>query len=211
MKYSAIVLAGGVGTRSGLKINKVYSEYNNKVILNYSIDLFLKDKDCGQVIVVCNKDDFNKYSKCPLTSRLILAYPGNTRQESVLHGMAAVVNDYVMIHDGARPFIDERIINDCKQSLMIHKAVLVAMPCSDTIKYGHEYIEKTLDRSLLYVAQTPQCFHTSFYYDLAIKAYKDNINVTDDCSIVEIYSKENIAIVKGSNKNIKLTWPEDFK
>lgn len=209
-QYSAVIVAAGKGSRSGLGMNKVYAPLNGKCVLQHSLDVFLNDPSCGQIIVVCDIEDYHHYMGSVEDGRIILAKGGSTRQHSVLNGVCAAIYDTVMIHDGARPYIDQTIIDRCKQALLTHESALVCMPCIDTIKYGHDHIEKTLDRSLLYVAQTPQCFHTSVYMDCAIAIMEKGIAVTDDCQIMELCGHDDIAIVQGSSKNIKLTWPSDF-
>lgn len=208
--YSAVIVAAGKGSRSGLTMNKVYAPLDNTCVLQHSIDVFKHDTDCGQIIIVCDIADYYHYMPSVDDGRILLAKGGTTRQHSVLNGVCAAIYDTVMIHDGARPFIDQSMIDRCKQALTMHESALVCMPCIDTIKYGHDHIEKTLDRSLLYVAQTPQCFHTKVYLDRAIDIMNQGISVTDDCQIMELSGHDDIAIVRGSSKNIKLTWPTDF-
>ena len=210
MKYSAIIVAAGKGSRSGLSINKVYSLLAQRRVLEYSLELFLSDPDCCQVVCVVNIEEFNKYFPMKYDQKIVLAQGGTTRQQSVLNGMAAVTQDVVMIHDGARPYVSVDIIQRCKEVLAHHEAACVCMPCVDTIKQGNGRIETTLDRSLLYVAQTPQCFHSDNYFKHACLAMRQNVSVTDDCSIMEWAGCDDIAIVQGSSLNVKLTWPDDF-
>lgn len=208
--YSAVIVAAGKGSRSGLTMNKVYAPLEGRCVLEHSLSVFQNDPDCGQIIVVCDIDDFKHHMGPIEDGRIILAKGGPTRQQSVLNGVSAAIYDTVLIHDGARPYIDQTILDRCKQALATHESALVCMPCIDTIKYGHDHIEKTLDRSLLYVAQTPQCFHTRSYMDCAISIMNQGITVTDDCQIMELSDHDDIAIVQGSSKNVKLTWPADF-
>ena len=209
-QYSAVIVAAGKGSRSGLTMNKVYAPLDDKCVLQHALDVFLNDPDCGQIIIVCDIHDYYHYMGMVENGRIILAKGGSTRQHSVLNGVSAAIYDTVMIHDGARPYINQQILDRCKKALATHESALVCMPCIDTIKYGHDHIEKTLDRSLLYVAQTPQCFHTSIFMDCAINIMNQGINVTDDCQIMELCGHDDIAIVQGSSKNVKLTWPSDF-
>lgn len=211
MKYSAVIVAAGKGSRSGLQMNKVYSMLDGRCVLEHSLDIFLNDSDCTQVICVVDVADFYHYLPHKQNQKIILASGGTTRQQSVLNGIAPVLEDVVMIHDGARPFITQEIIDRCKTLMSSHEAVCTCMPCTDTIKIGQSTIQSTLDRSTLVVAQTPQCFHTQQYYQLALKAMEENINVTDDCSILEWAGCKDIVVALGSSKNIKLTWPSDFE
>ena len=101
MKYDAIVVAGGVGKRADLGFNKVlYRMRDGKTVLNHSCLNFINDDDCQKLIVVCN---FELDFKC---DKLVTVPGGKERYESVLNGLNEVTSDYVLIHDGARPFLD---------------------------------------------------------------------------------------------------------
>ena len=101
MKYDAIVVAGGVGKRADLGFNKVlYRTRDGKTVLNHSCLNFINDDDCQKLIVVCN---FELDFKC---DKLVVVPGGKERYESVLNGLNEVTSDYVLIHDGARPFLD---------------------------------------------------------------------------------------------------------
>ena len=141
---------------------------------------------------------------------------GKERYHSVYEGLKMVERDTknVYIHDGARPFIDQDVLNRVKKQMEQVEACVVGMPVKDTIKVVNQesVVEKTPDRSLLWQIQTPQVFS----YKLIIKAYErlmisDQKGITDDAMVVETLTDTPIKLVKGSYKNIKITTPEDLK
>jgi len=117
-----------------------------------------------------------------------------------------------MVHDGARPYLDEKSLKRIKKALKTDDAVLLSVPCKDTIKKVGEdgYIELTYDRGTLCAAQTPQAFRTDLLLECMKKAEAEKFTGTDDCSVVETFSDVRIKTVEGSYANIKITTPEDM-
>ena len=117
MNYSVIVLAAGRGSRTNLDYNKVFYTFENgQTVLNKSLSVFLSDEDCKQVVLVCA--DYEKdyvIENYLYDSRIQVVTGGQTRQDSVYNGLQIVDQDYVMIHDGARPFVEKKWILDLKQ------------------------------------------------------------------------------------------------
>jgi len=210
MKYSALIVAAGSGSRMNLGFNKVYAKLqDDKTILETTIQVFEKDTDCEEIIVVTDQEDFEKY--IGHKENVLIVNGGNTRQQSVSNGLQNVHTDYVFIHDGARPYVDEDSLNRLKQSLEVNKAALLAVPCKDTIKVTKDgFVENTPDRSTLIAAQTPQAFETKLILSCMKMAEEAGFTGTDDCSIVERFSQEKIAVVEGSYANIKITTKEDL-
>lgn len=213
MKYSAVIVAAGSGTRMKLGYNKVYARIQgNDTILEKTMSVFLNDPDCQQVVVVTDPDTFQKEVSSRIPGRIVLAKGGATRQESVASGLGAVMSRYVMIHDGARPYITQELLHSLKNELEHHDAVIPGVPCKDTIKVVKDgYIEKTIPRDTLMAAQTPQAFRTDLILTCMHKAIIDGYTGTDDAELVEKYSDTKIKVIEGSYKNIKITTPEDLK
>ena len=134
---------------------------------------------------------------------------GNTRQKSVYNALQAVNNEYVLIHDGARPLIRKDTISYVLQAVLDKNAVSVMTKTTDTIKEVDETgrIIKTIDRSKLYNTQTPQAFKTSIIKN-AHEILKEG-NFTDDCSMLEELNIP-VYIVNGSYTNIKITTKSDL-
>lgn len=213
MKYSVVIVAAGTGSRMGLGYNKVYAPlHDGRSILMHTIDVFEKDMECTQIIVVTEADDFMRMICDNWPDKVVLAKGGSSRQESVCHGLLAVKEDVVMIHDGARPYVKQENLDALKAALAGHKAACLMVPCKDTISVVEDgYIVNALDRSSLRAAQTPQVFQTDLILSCMRQAFADGFVGTDDCSLVLRYSKEKICVVDGSYENIKITTPEDLK
>ena len=204
MKYDAIVLGGGVGKRADLGFNKVlYKMKNGKTVLNNACDIFLNDCDCQRVIVVCNFDiDFSN-------DKLIVTSGGKERYESVLNGLKHVTSEYVLIHDGARPFLDKEDLDNLKDEVAKYDCALLAKKAVDTIKYVDDgFVDKTIDRAHIYYALTPQGFKS----EIVKGAYSsiDLLGITDDASVCEKCGYK-VRIVECIHDNHKLTLKDDFK
>lgn len=209
MDYSCVIVAAGKGSRMNLGYNKVYYMLDDKCILEHTIKAFKDDHDCKEIIVVCDIDDFKAHIK---DDDVILVSGGATRSDSVYNGLQKVSYEYVMIHDGARPYVSSKILDDTKQCLSKHNACVAMVDCKDTIKkVVDNKVVKTYVRSTLKNAQTPQSFKTSLIIEAYQKAIADNFIATDDASIYEVYGKDDVYVIEGSYDNIKITTIEDIK
>lgn len=219
MKYYAIILASGTGSRSGLDIPKQFYKLKNKTILEYSIEIFEKHQNIDNIIVVSNPDfidltkeiiEKNNYKK---VKKLLPG--GSTRQKSSYIGVSSI-NDAeakVLIHDAVRPFVSKQIIDDCISALDKYNAVNVAIESSDTILEVDEnnFIKSIPNRKSLMRCQTPQCFNLATIKQAHEFANNDsNYTATDDCGLVLRYKLDKVFIVKGDEKNIKITYPSDL-
>lgn len=213
MKYAAVIVAAGSGTRMKLGYNKVYAKMRDeRTILNHTLDVFRADRDCIQIVIVTEALTYYQNMEGDWPGMITLAKGGKTRQESVRNGLMAVIADYVMIHDGARPYLDEKSLKRIRKALKQDDAVLLSVACKDTIKQvdAEGYIVQTYDRSTLCAAQTPQAFRTELLMECMKKAEREGFTGTDDCSLVEAFSDVRVKTVKGSYANIKITTPEDL-
>lgn len=219
IKCTAIVLAAGQGKRMGTKVQKQYLELEGKPVLYYSLRTFEDCKLIDEIVLVvganqkeyCEKEIVSKF--CFRKVKAIVE-GGAERYHSVSNGLQEVNDGYVLIHDGARPFVNEEILQRVYDEVVKYKACVVGMPVKDTIKIADEngFADITPDRSLLWQVQTPQAFESS----LIKEAYKklmesDTINVTDDAMVVEQMLGEKVKLVRGSYENIKITTPDDLK
>ncbi len=212
MEYSAVIVAAGSGARMNLGYNKVYYKINGVPILQMAMSLFIWDEDCKQIVVVTDNRDYHEHIKENASGKIMIAKGGETRQDSVANGLEAVISDKVMIHDGARPYLDEETLMAVKRELEQEEAVCVMVPCTDTIKRVEgDYIVETIPRVELRAAQTPQAFSTDLIRSCMKKAQEDHYVGTDDCSLVEKYSDVKIKIVEGTFENKKITTMEDLK
>lgn len=211
MDYSCVIVAAGSGSRTGLDYNKVFHKIDNKTVIEHSVSNFIFDNDCKQIIIVINKLELELFKDLYLNDKVEFTEGGASRQDSVYNGLQKVTEDYVMIHDGARPYISMDVINKVKLALNDYDACLVMVKSIDTIKIVKDnIIFNTPERKTLYNAQTPQAFKT----DLIIKSYNslytNKLTVTDDAEAVEKMSDKDIYVIDGDYSNIKITTTEDL-
>ena len=214
MNYSVIVLAAGRGSRTNLDYNKVFYTFENgQTVLDKSLSVFLSDEDCKQVVLVCADYEKEYVSEhYSYDTRIQIVQGGKTRQDSVYNGLQVVNQDYVMIHDGARPFVEKKWISDLKYTLETESACLLMVPSVDTTKIVVDgYVKESLERKLVYHAQTPQCFKTGLIKECHQLAKNKQVQATDDAQLVEWFSDVKVKVVLSSFTNKKITLPEDLK
>lgn len=205
MKYDAIVVANGSGTRAELGFNKVFFVMkNNKTVLENACNVFVNDKDCEHIIIVTDEQD-----KVFKNEKIILVNGGPKRIDSVKNGLAKATCEYVFIHDGARPFLKKEDNDKLKNALMTYDGALLVSKNVNTIKLVKDgTVEKTLNREQIYNALTPQVFKTNLIIDAYnIVALED---ITDDSMVFEKMGHK-VKAVEGDPTNIKLTTRKDFE
>lgn len=210
MKYDAIVLAGGRGTRLNLGYNKVFYEMDNgKTVLENAMKPFLTDRDCQRVIIAVSDEDKKKIKVHP---KIVFVQNGEERFNSVYNALLKVEAEYVMIHDGARPYIALDDIKNLKKTLEEEKVCMLGIRAKDTIKVVENgYVVKTLDRNTIYMAQTPQCFKSDEIIKAYEMAHRSDRKFTDDASVYEVYYHKPIRMVDSTNSNNKITFIDDLK
>lgn len=219
MKCTAIVLAAGQGKRMKTKVQKQFLLLNGKPLLYYSLACFQNSREIDEIILVTGKEsldfcrkeivDFYGFSKVKA-----IVPGGKERYDSVYAGLCACEGaDYVLIHDGARPFVTEEIICRIKEAVIVYQACIAGMPSKDTVKIADEgqMVAATPKRSLVWTIQTPQAFSYELIKEAHEKARQGDMNeITDDAMVVEAFSDQSIRLVEGSYENIKVTTPEDI-
>lgn len=220
-KVTAIVLAAGQGKRMNTSVAKQFLMLQDKPIIYYTLKAFEQSK-VDEIILVTGegqidycKDEIVELYHIRKVTKIIEG--GKERYDSVYRGLSnAQTSDYVLIHDGARPFIKVEAIDTMIDLVKECKACVLGMPVKETIKViddvGH--IVATPNRNTLWAAQTPQAFE----YSLIMQAYEDyyknkdvvNLVVTDDAMLFEIYGKLPVMMFPGDYNNIKITTPEDL-
>lgn len=220
-KITAVILAAGQGKRMNTPVAKQFLLLRDKPVLYYSLEAF-QESCVNNIILVVGNDQvdycrehiiepygFGKVSK--------IIEGGRERYDSVYNALINTENsDYVLIHDGARPFITTELIETLVKHVIEDKACIVGTPVKETIKVINEegVITATPNRNTLWAAQTPQAFE----YTLIKKAYdlfrgdinKENRGITDDAMVYEIYQKRPVKMIFGDYNNLKLTTPEDL-
>ncbi len=206
--FSVIITAGGTSSRYGNK-NKLLELIDDKTVIEHTVNAFLGFDSITEIIIPTNKSIKDEIEHLLTDSRIKITEGGDSRQKSVYKGLQEVTNPYVIIHDGARPLVQEGVISQTMDLVVLKDAVSVMTKTTDTIKEVDETgkIIKTIDRSKLYNTQTPQAFKTSLIKDVheKLKAY----SFTDDASMLE---EEGIPvyIIIGSYTNIKITTKSDL-
>lgn len=219
-KNIAIVLAAGRGSRMGTDVPKQFLKIDGKPVLYYSLKVFQENPYIDEIVLVIGKE-YQEYcyeqivGRYGLTKVTTMVSGGAERYHSVYEGLKACSDcKYVFIHDGARPFVTDAIIERCIETVRANDACVVGMPVKDTIKIADEdgYISSTPPRNKVWMVQTPQVFS----YPLIRNAYEKMLcsnmaGITDDAMVAEAFSNQKVRLVEGSYENIKITTPEDIK
>ena len=206
-KIIAVVLAAGRGTRAGGRISKQWQPLLGKPLIAWTIEPFLANPLVSQVVVVHHLDDKNLLSKLP--TKILCVAGGANRNDSVRRALAAIKTlapDFVLIHDAARPCLDQSLLSKCIAAMLADGASAPAVAVQDTLWRSTDQVFDTINRANVFRAQTPQCFA----YALIQSAHKSvQINATDDVQIVQA-AGHAVTIVAGNEDNIKVTLPGDF-
>ena len=215
---SAIILAGGKGKRMGSAISKQFIDIKGKPIIYYTLKKFSENKKIDNIIVVLPEDEV-KYFKENILKKYELrinkiVIGGKERQDSVYNALKSLKNsstDIVLIHDGARPFISERIINEGIKFAEIYGAAAPGVMPKDTIKVKNEknFSVDTPNRANLVSIQTPQVFKFDEILECHEKIRYNGEMVTDDTMVVEKFGY-SVYLYDGEYTNIKVTTPEDL-
>lgn len=217
-KYAAIVLAAGSGKRMNSKVHKQYLIIQDRPVLYYSLKAF-EDSAVDEIVLVvgkgeeefCRKEIVDKYG---ISKVKAIVEGGKERYHSVFEGLKQTSDaDYVLIHDGARPFVNQDIIRRCIQEVQKYQACVVGMPVKDTIKIADEegYAKQTPDRKNVWMIQTPQTFSYALIYEAYEEMLKtEDTAITDDAMVLERTKGKKSKLIEGSYRNIKITTPEDL-
>lgn len=217
MRYftSAIIAASGNSTRMGMSVSKQLLKIGSKPTIEHTLSAFEKSDVIDEIVVVCRECDIDnikliahKFSKVKAVT-----VGGDTRAQSVINGVSAASENaqFFAIHDGARPLISTDDIRRVVERAYVVKAATLGTPVTDTIKVvnSDNIIADTPVRDTLRAVQTPQVFERELYLRAIENCVKNNLSVTDDCSMVEALG-EKVEIVTGSAENIKLTTKFDL-
>ena len=207
-KFSLIITAGGTSSRYGGE-NKLLVKLKDKTVIEETVSKFVDFEEIDEIIISANISIIEILEDLFKSPKIKIIEGGNTRQKSVYNALKQVKNDYVIIHDGARPLIRKETIAYVLEDVSTKGAVSVMTKTTDTIKEVDEAgrIIRTIDRSKLYNTQTPQAFKTSLI-KTAHEKLRDG-NFTDDSSMLE-YLNIPVYIVNGSYTNIKITIKSDL-
>ena len=219
---TAIVVAGGTGSRLSKDLPKQLIKINSKTILEHTVEKFYNHSDINTIIIVIHnnfEEDLKKIvCKNKWQEQVKIVLGGNTRQKSVFNALEFLNKNYknlkkVLIHDAARPLVSTKDISKLISKLDTKNAISLATPSTDTIIRVKE--NKIIDippRKEYWQIQTPQCFDFKTIHKAHSLAKSENFNLaTDDTSLVLKYNLSKIYILEGSKNNIKITYPEDIE
>lgn len=208
---SAVIVAGGSGSRMGTQIKKQFLILNNEPVLVHTVKNISESDLIDEIIVVAPEDAIDSTKEMLKDFKKVknVVKGGKTRAESVKLGIDVTSHcDIILVHDGVRPFIKKETLENCINDAVIYGGAVLGVKVKDTviIKDENENIDSVLKRDSLVAVQTPQCFKS----ELIRKAYSDfNENLTDDASQV-IRIGGVVHITQGDFSNIKITTPEDL-
>ena len=221
MKNITLITAAGKGTRLvGAGIPKQFLRVRGKPILIYSAETFNNNDLIDEIYIITSKEYIEEVERLchqyNINKLKFVVEGGQTRQESVFNGLQAMKshnvddNDIVLIHDGARPLVDDSIINSNIKACLEYQAVETVIPLTDTVvkSSNGQIFDEVADRNELFQVQTPQTFNFKLIYD-AHKRFESLKLATDDAQLVHNMGKP-VHLVEGNKKNLKVTTIEDL-
>ena len=215
--YWIVVPAAGIGTRMGAACPKQYLSLAGKTVIENTLERLLALPDIAGMVLALSADD-PYWDRLPLAQHPVIhRIPGGAeRCHSVLNALEflsikASPDDWVLVHDAARPCVSLRNIIELIEAIKDHPVGgILGVPVSDTLKQVEaKQIQATADRSLLWHAQTPQIFRLGLLHNCLQRALAEGKIITDESSAVEAYGYQPI-MVQGRSDNIKITRPEDL-
>ena len=217
MSVCAIVPAGGLGTRMGGTVPKQFLNLNGKPILCYTLKALQESGLISELILVVPKKEYGNacnqwLGKPEIVTKVVVG--GAKRQDSVYNGFCEVSreSEIVLVHDGVRPFLSHKMIRETINAAREYGAAITAIPVHDTIKRvdASGLVSQTVERENLWRVQTPQAFQYKILNEAFKKANSENFYGTDEGTLIE-HLGAPVKVIEGSEKNIKITRPEDLE
>ena len=216
----ALIVAGGSGKRMGIDTPKQFIKVHDKPLLAYTVEAFNNHEYIDAIIIVCHEDYLHEVEgyihHYALDKVISVIKGGETRQQSVFNGLKEIKNkgyldeDIILIHDAARPMVNEDIITDNIDACYKYDAVVTAIASSDTVMQSkdNEKLSGFINRNEIYLEQTPASFKLKLIYKAHEKSERKDS--TDDCQLVKDLGKD-IYLVNGDKFNFKITTMDDLK
>lgn len=215
MTATAVIAAGGKGTRMGAGFNKVFMKLGDDAVIMHTMRVFEKNPRIDEIVVVTGAEDIGRLKALAkaggITKLKAAVEGGSSRRESVYNGIQLAAGDIIAVHDGARALITQDAIDAVIRDAELFGAAALGVTCKDTLKSADAegFISGTLDRSSTYLIQTPQAFKRDIIISAHERARAEGVEATDDCALAERMGVK-VKITEGSYENIKLTTPEDM-
>lgn len=216
---TAVILAGGTGTRLGGNLPKQYIEVNDKPIIKYCLDVFVSHEMIDAVQIVAD-EVWHEYVLRHISSDKFKGFstPGKTRQLSIYNGLCDVKkyssdDDCIVIHDAARPLVSEKMITDCLEQLKQHDGVLPVLPMKDTVYLSEDgkCISQLVDRSKIYAGQAPEAFVFGKYFNANKALLPEEIFKINGSTEPAIMAGMDISMIDGDENNFKITTKADLE
>lgn len=219
----AVILAGGTGTRAGLDTPKQYYEVNGKPVISYCLYTFLTHESIDAVQVVADEvwQDYimRQLSGLPCSEKFRgFSAPGENRQLSIYHALTdirgyASDDDFVIIHDAARPCVTAAQISDCLKAAKGHGGALPVLPMKDTVYLSGDgkMVSSLLDRGKVFAGQAPETFVFGKYYEANRALLPDKILKINGSAEPAVMAGMDIAMILGDEGNFKITTPADLR
>ena len=214
MKVSAIIPAAGSGERFGEE--KQFKLLSGRPLFFHTLKLFLQSDYIDEIIVAvpsANVDSTHRDVLSMSAGKPVKVVAGGTRrQDSVKNGIDVSDSDstLVCIHDAARPFVTENLIQRSISACEFADGAVVGIPSKDTVKFSENgLVKETLDREKIWLAQTPQCFHKNKLLQALDHAATENLTGTDESALMEAMGF-SIKLVEGDSNNFKITTKDDW-
>lgn len=214
MRYSAVIVAAGSSTRFDGGTNKLLCELaDGRKVIEHTLDVFREDEDCAEIVVVTGAEVLQYLVwNYPCYGQLLYCQGGATRQESVYHGLLAASEDFVLVHDGARCYLEAEDLQRLKEHVREDQGAILCKSVTDTVKIVEgPYLKRTVDRTTVKLAQTPQGFPREILTECFHRAVADGFTATDDAQIVEKYGTLKVEWVESFGANTKITYKEDIR
>ena len=232
-RCTAIMLAAGSGSRMQSKVAKQFMLLEGRPLICHALEAVERSGIIDDCILVTGEKDIayvrkEIVEKYHFTKVIHIVAGGAERYLSVGNALQVLADEtaaanedgYVFIHDGARPFLTEQILEDTYRAVQQYHACVAAVPSKDTVKIADKdgFVAVTPERKLVWSIQTPQVFTRSLIVDAyrrlregLAELDKKGVMVTDDASVVELFTEQRVRLVEASYTNIKITTPEDIK
>lgn len=219
MSNFVIIPASGSGIRFSGNIPKQFIKVGGKEIIAHTIAVFNSILDVDNIIIATQKRFFDKTLRIAFENNFNKVYKivegGEKRMDSVYNALMNIncrKEDFIIIHDAVRPFVNRKLIERLIKETKKNKAVIPGILINDTVKRVDKnyFVKNTIPRENLYGIQTPQIFRYDILVKSFEKAYTDNYIGTDEAAIVE-YAGYKIKLIEGETSNIKITKKEDLE
>ena len=213
MNYSAVITAAGSSTRFNRGISKMLHIFSNgETVIDRTLKPFLADEECREIVVVCTLEVEKYLSDVYKDGRLTYCEGGETRSESVYNGLGHCHQDIVLVHDGARCYLEKGDLENLKKAVSLNNGAILVGSMYDTVKMVENgKVVSTIDRNQLKRAQTPQGFPLEELLNCYRKARKDGFKGTDESSLFERYSEMEVLCVESRGHNTKVTVIDDVR